>query len=103
MHSPESQAELERVVERNQWVVAWVSCFAATSVGLAQIVLDWGRRTTIGKMAAISFLAFLFLVPVTVLVRRKRGKQVMAGWTLALGYILLMLALQAFGPAAHMR
>lgn len=101
MHDPETPTTLESTRERNQWVVAWVSCSAATLVGLAQIVLDWGRRSSIGKFAGISFVSFLVLVPVTVLIRRKRGKQVMAGWTFTLGYILLMLALQAFGPAAH--
>ena len=102
MHDLETQAALERIGERNQWIVGWVSCFASSFVGLFQIVLDWGRRTTMGKLTAILFLAFLVLVPLTVLIRRKKGKQVAAGWTFTLGYVLLMFALQAFGPAAHL-
>lgn len=91
----------ERVGEHNRWIVGWVSCGVGTSVAVFMIFLDWAQRALVGKVAAVSFLAFLFIFPVTVLVRLKKGKQVTPGWVFSLGYILLFLALQAFGPLAH--
>ncbi len=67
------------------------------------IVMDWQRRTTLGKVAAISFLLFLVLIPVTVVLRLRTRKEVSPGWIFGLGYMLLFLALHAFGPLAHMR
>ena len=89
--------------ERNNWIVGWVACGVATLTSIALILLDWQRRSPVGKFAAVVFVAFLVMVPVTIMIRRKKGKQVMAGWTFTLGYVLLMLALQAFGPATHLR
>jgi len=84
-------------------VVAWVSCAAATFLALDQISLDWRHRTLLGKFAAGSFLSLLVLVPVTIAIRLKKGKPVTAAWVSVLGYSILILALQAFGPLAHLR
>ena len=103
MQDPETRAGLERAGESNQWVVGWVSCGVTSFMALLLIALDWRQRALLGKVAAGSFVAILVIVPITVLARLKKGKPVTAGWVFSLGYILLFLALQAFGPAAHMR
>ena len=89
--------------DRGQWTVGWFSCAVSSLLALMLIVMDWQRRTTLGKFAAISFLLFLIVFPVTVVLRLRARKEVSPGWVFGLGYILLFLALHAFGPLAHAR
>ena len=91
----------ECVGEHNRWIVGWVSCGVGTSVAVFMIFLDWAQRALVGKVAAVSFLAFLFIFPVTVLVRLKKGKQVAPAGCSRSGTYFFFLALQAFGPLAH--
>jgi len=103
MSASDFNAELARSADRGQWTVGWFSCAVSSLLALVLIVMDWQRRTTLGKVAAVSFLLFLILVPVTVVLRLRARKEVSPGWIFGLGYLLLFLALHAFGPLAHMR
>ena len=103
MRDSDSQVALDRIEERNQWVLGWVVCATVSISAVAMIALDWARRTPMGKFAAVSFIFFLVVYPSAIAIRRRMRKAVTPGWVLLSGYILLMLALQAFGPLAHAR
>ena len=101
MNDSDTQGSVSRIEPRNQWMVGWVSCGVTSLLSVGLIVADWERRALVGKTAALAFILFLVVFPVTVLVRLRTGKPVTAGWVFSLGYILLLLALYAFGPLAH--
>ena len=103
MRDPESKVALCRISERNQWVAGWFCCGAVSLLAIAQVAMDWTHRTTIGKFAAASFILFLVAFPTALAIHFKRHTPITAGWVFSSGYIVLMLALQAFGPLAHIR
>jgi hypothetical protein len=103
MHDSDTQLALDRIGERNQWVLGWIICATVSMLAFAMIALDWAHRTRLGKFAAVSFIFFLLAYPAAIAIRRKMRRAVTPGWVLLSGYILLMLALQAFGPLAHVR
>lgn len=102
MHDPDTQAALDRIGERNQWIVGWFLCGVTTLLAVFMIAEDWHHRALLGKIAAGTFLVFLVIVPVALVMRVRRGKPVTIAWVFSLIYIVLMMALQAFGPATRM-
>jgi hypothetical protein len=103
MHDSDTQLALDRIEERNQWVLGWIVCATVSILAFAMIALDWAHRTRMGKFAAVSFILFLVVYPTAIAIRRRMRKAVTPGWVLLSGYILLMLALQAFGPLTYAR
>lgn len=95
--------KLERSGSLSHWFVGWVSCAVSSLFAVMLILMDWQRRTPLGKFAAIAFLLFLALFPLRIASLLKAKKEVSPGWAFGLGYILLFLALHAFGPLAHAR
>lgn len=103
MQDSEDPSGLEPNRDRSQWVLGWIVCVTVSMLAFAMIVLDWAHRTRLGKFAAASFIFFLAAYPAAIAIRTKMRKAITPGWVLLSGYILLMLALQAFGPLAHAR
>jgi hypothetical protein len=87
MHDSDGQANVNRIEERNQCTAGWVSCRVSTLLALGLIATDWSRRTLLGKVAALAFLLFLAVFPMTVFVGVRAGKQVNAGWVFPLGVV----------------
>ena len=103
MKDAETQLSLERINDRNLWAVGWSLCVIVTLYVVALIALDWHLRGLAGKLTAGSLLVFLIVWPTILLIGLKRRQRMLGGALFFGAYMLLMLAVQAFGPLARAR
>src|SRR6266705_2429979 len=104
MHDPELQASLERINDRHLWTAGWFLCAVATLFTLAMIAEDWHLRNYTGKLLAGALVAVLIAFPTSVITLKKRKWISASAGTLLFGaYMLLLTAIQAFGPLARAR
>ena len=103
MEDLETKAALERINERNLWTAGWFLCVVVTLLGMVQVAEDWHLRSSTGKTLAVLFVLLLVTWPIQVGIARKRRRTISSGALFMSAYLILMLAIQAFGPLAHAR